>query len=126
MMAIVLAATVLAAQAGTAATSAGVPTSEVPVLKAGIADCSAEFTVRDEAAKPVYAAIVHVRVRYGLWSVKRSDLEVGTNSDGRARIEGLPRKARPLVYDVSKDNRRATVEQDVATTCRATFDVVVR
>jgi len=66
---------------------------EIPVLKANLGDCSADFLVRDADGKPVYNATVHVRVRYGAFSVKRSDLEIGTNADGKARIEGLPNKA---------------------------------
>ena len=60
-------------------------------------------------------ATVHVRIRYGFMSLKRMDLEVGTNSDGKARVEGLPEKARPLVYDITKDGRhgngRARISQ---------------
>lgn len=99
---------------------------EVTVLKAGLGSCSADFTVRDGQGTPVYNAAVHVRVRYGAFGIKRSDLEVGTSSDGRARIEGLPAKAKPLVYDIRKDGRKATVEQRVSTACRAAFDVTLR
>src|SRR4029077_20693608 len=84
---------------------------EVPVLKANLGgDCSADFVVRQDG-QPVYNATVHVKVRYGALSVKRSDLEIGTNSDGKARIEGLPAKARPLAYDVNKADKKAAVEQ---------------
>jgi len=38
--------------------------------------------------------------------VKRADLEIGTNSEGKARVEGLPRKARPLTYDIEKDGKK--------------------
>ena len=99
------------------------PSQEVPVLRANLGgDCSADFVVRQDG-QPVYNATIHVKVRYGALSLKRSDLEIGTNSDGKARIEGLPAKARPLAYDVHKDNKKAALEQDVATTCHATFDV---
>ena len=72
---------------------------------------------------PMYAASVHVNVRYGVFGVKRADLEVGTNSDGEARIEGLPAKARMLVYDIQKDGKKAIAEQNVETTCNARFAV---
>jgi hypothetical protein len=105
---------------------AGTPKVEIPVLKAGLGACSADFTVKDASGAPVYGAAVHVRVRYGMMGIKRMDLEAGTNSDGKARFEGLPDKAKPLVYDVQKDGRKATVEQKVADTCRATFDVSLK
>lgn len=98
---------------------------EVPVLNANLGDCSTDFVVRANDGQPIYNAIIHVRVRYGVLSLKRSDLEIGTNSDGRARIEGLPNKAKPLAYDVRKDNRRAPVEQNVSDNCRAMFDVTL-
>jgi hypothetical protein len=59
-------------------------------------------------------------------SIKRTDLEIGTNSDGKARIEGLPAKAKPLAYDVHKDNKKADVNQDLSTTCHGTFDVELK
>ncbi len=62
--------------------------------------------MRDVGGKPIYAAIVHVRIRYGFMGVKRMDLEVGTNSDGQARVEGLPAKGKPLTYDISQADRQ--------------------
>jgi len=99
---------------------------EIPVVKANLGDCSADFVVRDADAKPVYNATIHVRVRYGFMSVKRSDLEVGTNADGRARIEGLPSKARPLAYDVRKGDARAEATQNVEEKCHAAFDLSIK
>ena len=101
------------------------PPPEVPVLNARIGSCSADFTVKDASGAPVYLALVHVRVRYGAMGVKRMDLEVGTNSDGRARIVGLPNKARPMTYDVTKDGKKATADQDVEKTCEAMLQVVL-
>ena len=100
---------------------------EVPVLKANLGgDCSADFMVRGGNGQPVYNATIHVRVRYGFMSVKRSDLEIGTNADGKARIEGLPAKAKPLAYEVTKDKTKAAVEQNVADNCHATFEVSLK
>jgi len=100
---------------------------DVTVMKASLGgSCSADFTVRDADGKPAYAALVHVRVRYGFGSMKRADLEVGISSDGKARIEGLPDKAKPMTYDIKKDDKKVEVTQDVSTTCHATFDVVLK
>lgn len=99
---------------------------ELPILKAGLGPCAADFTVKDADGKPVYLAMIHVRVRYGFMSIKRADLEVGTNSDGLARIEGLPDKAKPLAYEIQKDTKKSTVEQNVASTCQGKFDVTLK
>jgi hypothetical protein len=99
------------------------PKPDLAVISARLGSCSADFTVKDADGKPVYAAIVHVRIRYGFMSVKRMDLEVGTNSDGQARLEGLPAKAKPLIYDISKAEKKATAEQDLSTNCGGTYEV---
>jgi hypothetical protein len=54
------------------------------------------------------------------------DLEVGTNSEGKAGIKGLPEKARPLVYDVQKDDKKGTAEQDLSKTCEAKLEVTLK
>jgi len=100
--------------------------TEMPVLKANLGNCSADFTVRGADGQPVYNATIHVRVRYGFMSLKRSDLEIGTNADGKARIEGLPVKAKPLAYDVRKGTAAGAVMQDVEAMCDASYDVALK
>jgi hypothetical protein len=99
---------------------------EVPVLNARLGGCSAEFTVKNADGAPVYLALIHVNVRYGPLNVKRMDIEVGTNSDGKARIKGLPDKAKPMTYDVQKDDKKTTVDQDVAKSCDGKFEVTLK
>ena len=99
---------------------------EIPVLKANLGDCSADFVVRGADGRPVYNATIHVRVRYGFMNVKRSDLEIGTNAEGKARIEGLPSKAKPLAYEIRKDAAAGAVTQDVEEMCHASFDVALK
>ena len=100
---------------------------EVTVMKAALGGlCSAEFTVKDAAGKPVYGASVHVRVRYGFMGVKRADLEVGTSYTGKARVEGLPDKAKPLEWEVQKEMKRASAEQMVEDNCNAKFDLTLK
>ena len=106
----VIAALVLLASAVLQAPTA----PELPTLDARLGGCSADFVVKDASGAPVYLALVHVQVRYGVMSVKRMDLEVSTNSEGKARIKGLPDKAKPMTYDVQKDDRKAVVDQDEA------------
>ena len=96
------------------------------MIDARLGGCSADFTVKDAAGKPVYNAVVHVRIRYGLMGVKRMDLEVGTNSDGKARVVGLPTKARPLVFDISRGDAKASVTQDLTASCRAIHEIELK
>ena len=105
---------------------AGTQKPDLAVISARLGMCAADFTVKDAEGKPVYTAIVHVRVRYGFMNVKRMDLEVGTNSEGKARVEGLPAKAKPLVYDITKADKKATAEQDLETSCQKTFEVSLK
>jgi hypothetical protein len=99
---------------------------EIPVLKAGLGTCAADFAVTDDHGKPVYQATIHARIRYGALSVKRMDVEVNTNDEGKARIEGLPNKARPIVYDIEKNDTKGTAQQDVASGCLAALQVSLK
>jgi hypothetical protein len=65
------------------------PKPEVPALKAGLGTCAVDFVVKDGDGKPVYQATIHSKIRYGALSVKRMDVEISTNDEGKARIEGL-------------------------------------
>ena len=114
----------LGTQAPTSQESRGA--SDLAVISAKLGPCSADFTVTDASGAPVYAATVHVRIRYGLMSLKRMDLEVGTGSDGKARVEGLPEKARPLLYEVTKGGLASVVQQDLSATCMGTYPVTLR
>ena len=108
-----------------AAVQAATP-PELPVLNARLGGCSADFTVQNADGAPIYLALIHVRVRYGTMGIKRMDLEVGTNSEGKARIAGLPDKARPMTYDIQKDDKKTEVDQDVAKVCQAKLDVTLK
>ncbi|MBZ5513462.1 MAG: hypothetical protein LAN62_01200 [Acidobacteriia bacterium] len=59
-------------------------------------------------------------------SKRKTDLEVGTNSDGKARIEGLPERARkPLEFRIHHGDRQKSVSQDPSSECHAKFTVVL-
>ncbi len=106
--------------------AAEAPKPEVPALKAGLGTCAADFVVKDADGKPVYQATIHSKIRYGALSVKRMDVEVSTNDEGKARIEGLPSKARPIVYDIQKADAKGSVTQDVGTGCLASLQVTIK
>ena len=101
-------------------------TPELPVLDARLGGCTADFTVKNPAGAPVYPAVIHVQVRYGPLSVKRMDLEVGTNSEGKARVKGLPDKAKRMTWDITKDDKKTVVDQDVEKMCQGKFEVTLK
>jgi len=98
---------------------------DVPVIKGDLGPCSADFTVLDSTNKPLYDAKIHVTILYGFMTKRKSDLEIGTNSDGKARIEGLPDKLKkpPLEFKIRGGDLRRSVMQDPATHCHASFNV---
>jgi hypothetical protein len=80
-------------------------TAEVPVptVDADLGPCSVDFTVTDQKFHPLYNAQIRVHFKYGFWGMKRMDLQIGTNSAGKARVKGLPTKLRhpPLDFVVT-------------------------
>jgi hypothetical protein len=65
-----------------------------------------------------------VTILYGFMNKRSSDLEIGANSDGKARIEGLPDKLKkpPLKFKIRGGDLRKSVTQDPATDCHASFN----
>jgi hypothetical protein len=101
--------------------------ADVPSVSAGMGPCTADFTVVDAASKPIYNAKVYLKMKYGFMSKRDTDLEVATNTDGKAHMEGLPNKLKkpPLEFTVTKDTASQTVTADPATNCHATFAVTL-
>jgi hypothetical protein len=75
----------------------------VPSVDAGLGTCSVGFTITNQDFQPLYNAQIHVHFKYGLWGMKHMDLQVGTDSAGKARVSGLPSKLRhpPLDFVVT-------------------------
>ena len=97
---------------------------EVPVVKGDAGPCSADFAVSDASGRPIYNARIRVLVRYGFAGARKTELEAGTNADGKARFEGLPQKPKgALEYTVQKDADSKTVTQDPRAKCQARFAV---
>ena len=100
--------------------------ADVPVVKGDLGPCSADFTVTDSASKPLYDARIHVTIVYGFMSKRKSDLEIGTNSDGKARIEGLPDKVKKILeFKIRHGEQTKSVMHDPANECHASFAVVL-
>lgn len=101
-------------------------TADVPVIKGELGPCSADFTVMDAGSKPLYDAKIYATVRYGFMSRRKTDLEIGTNSDGKARIEGLPDKVKkPLEFQIRHEQNVKSLLHDPATECHANFTVAL-
>jgi len=99
----------------------------IPSVDAGVSTCSADFTVTDTDNKPVYAAKVKVHIAYGFASVRKLDLEVSTNIDGKARFTGLPdRLKRGLLFAASQGDRTGSAFDDLNKTCQAQFAITLR
>ena len=96
----------------------------VPVIDGGIGPCSADFTVTDAAAAPVYAAKIKVHIAYGFLYLHKLDLEVGTNASGQARFTGLPdRTKQGLFFRASEGGREGSAFVDPAKTCKAELTI---
>jgi hypothetical protein len=101
--------------------------ADVPSVSAGLGPCSADFIVVDASNKPVFDAKIHTAVKYGFMSKRDTDLEVGTNSDGKARIEGLPEKLKkpPMEFTIRSGDVTKTATNDPAANCHPTFTVTM-
>ena len=99
---------------------------EVPVVDGKIGSCQADFTVKDEAGKPIYNATIKVTLKYGLFNKRRMDLEIGTNSDGKARIIGLPDSPKkPLEFQITSGTVSKSVDDDPSTNCKAVYEITL-
>jgi hypothetical protein len=99
----------------------------VPSLDGGIGPCTADFTVTDDAGAPVYNAKIKAHIAYGAFSVRKLDLEISTNADGKARFTGLPdRIKRGLLFHASEGDRTGEAFDDPANTCRAQLTVALQ
>jgi hypothetical protein len=97
---------------------------EVPAVNAEVGACSADFLVRDASGALLYDAKVALTLHYGFLGLRKIEVQVGTNGDGRARITGLPAKAKkPLAFTVRYKHWVKSVTDDPATNCHAQFDV---
>ena len=100
---------------------------DVPSASAGLGPCTADFIVTDAASKPIYNAKIHVKFKYGFMSKSDTELDVGTNSDGKARFEGLPTKLKkpPMEFTIKNGDANKSVTNDPMANCHPTFTVAL-
>jgi hypothetical protein len=107
--------------------AAPVDPKTVPVIDGAVGPCSADFTITDPAGSPVYAANIKVHIAYGFMYARKLDLEIGTNSDGKARFTGLPdRTKQGLFFRASAANREGSAFVDPVKTCTATMTITLQ
>ena len=99
----------------------------VPAVDGAIGPCTADFTITDSANAPIYNAKIKVRIAYGTLSIRKLDLEVSTNVDGKARFTGLPNKLKHgLYFEASESDREAEAFDDPTKTCEAKFTLALQ
>ena len=99
----------------------------VPVVNANLGPCSVDFTVSQGINQALYNAQISVRIAYGLFGVKKMGLQIGTNSEGKARFEGLPSKVHdpPLTFVVKHKGWTKTVHYWPEVRCHAQYAVIM-
>src|SRR5262252_395523 len=99
---------------------------QIPVVAGALRSCRATFTVKYGSDKPIYNAKVHVLIKYGFFSKRKTELEVGTNSDGKASVTGLPNMPKkPLEFTITSGTVSKNITDDPSDNCNATFDVTL-
>ncbi len=105
------------------------PDAKVPVteISADLGPCSADFHVIDMAGNAIYNAKITTTIRYGFLSKRRLDLQVGTNSNGRARFVKLPDELKkPVEFTITNGVDTATRSYDPGTNCHSAYDVPLK
>ncbi len=100
--------------------------ADVPVAKGGAGSCTADFVVTDSSGKGVYDAKIGIQIKYGFMGLHKLDLTVGTNYEGKARIEGLPEQIRGLAeFKVRHGDQSKIVPYDPQENCHPRHEVIL-
>ncbi|HEX8837034.1 MAG TPA: hypothetical protein VF748_08865 [Candidatus Acidoferrum sp.] len=99
---------------------------QIPVVDGGLGSCRADFTVKDGSDKPIYNAKIHVLIKYGFFSKRKTELEVGTDSNGKASVTGLPNMPKkPLEFTIKSGTISKNISEDPSDNCNAKFEVTL-
>ena len=100
--------------------------ADVPVVKGGAGSCTADFVVRDSSGKGVYDAKIGIQIKYGFMGLHKLDLTVGTNFEGKARVEGLPEQIRGSAeFKVSHGDQSKVVPYDPQANCHPRHEIIL-
>ncbi|MCL5005321.1 MAG: hypothetical protein M1404_02205 [Acidobacteria bacterium] len=103
------------------------PETPVPVVNANLGPCTVDFTVSQSLNHPIFNAQISVRIAYGFLGMKKMNLQIGTNSEGKARFEGLPTNVHnpPLTFVVKYNGMTKSVHYWPAVRCHAQYAVIM-
>jgi hypothetical protein len=100
--------------------------ADVPVAKGEAGPCSADFVVSDPSGKGVYDAKIGIQIKYGFMGLHKLDLTVGTNFEGKARVEGLPEQIKGSAeFRISHGDQSKTVTYDPSSNCHPKHEVTL-
>jgi len=100
--------------------------ADVPVAKGEAGPCSADFVVRDPSGKGVYDAKIGIQIKYGFMGLHKLDLTVGTNFEGKARVEGLPEQIKGSAeFKISRGDQSKAVTYDPTSNCHPKHEVTL-
>jgi hypothetical protein len=100
--------------------------ADVPVAKGEAGPCTADFVVSDSSGKGVYDAKISIQIKYGFMGLHKLDLTVGTNFEGKARVEGLPEQIKGTAeFKVSHGDQSKTVSYDPQANCHPRHEVIL-
>jgi hypothetical protein len=98
----------------------------VPAVDGGLGPCSVEFTTSDGNGNPIAGTTLRLHLAYGFAGVRRLDLEVTTNTEGKARFTGLPDNLKKgLFFRGFKDEREGTAFYEPKKECKAQHTMVL-
>ena len=98
----------------------------VTVVNSTAGSCTADFLVTDAAGKGIYNAKIEIQIRYGFGGFHRIDATVGTNSDGKARMEGLPDQIKKTAeFEISYNGQSKAIPYDPLANCHPQEKVVL-
>ena len=93
-------------------------------ISADLGPCSVLISVSGPDSKPIYGAKVTTRIQYGVFGVKKLDLEAFSGVDGRIKMANLPETLKkPMYIHITKDGKQEVKEFKPELNCHATFFV---
>jgi hypothetical protein len=116
----------LAGAAPMAQQTAPAPGTEVTVVNASAGSCAADFIVKDASGRGIYDAKIRIQIKYGFMGVRKVDATVGTNYEGKARIEGLPERIKGAAeFTISLADLSKSLPYDPLNDCHPHHEVTL-
>jgi hypothetical protein len=105
----------------------GALASDSPKVSADLGNCSADFHVTGADNKPLYNARVHTLIKFGAFGLRKTELEVRTDSNGQASVINLPNYSKkPIMFDVSYGFTTSSVPFSPDKDCHAKYVITLK